>query len=139
MVGFTAAMDVFMEEQPLHHDVTRTELGARVETTIFGDVTHKTITPRSEPFGTDYSSMNDFIKDISAFHKQHDEKILQGTYTNEPVYTCGDRAPLDKNGTEMIDILPAFAAELTPAKPSGTYEGNCFEHILMEYVPVNAT
>lgn len=89
--------------------------------------------------GQDYSSMNDFVKEMTAFHRQHDESILKGTYRTEPVYTCGDRAPMDKNGTDLGDVLPAFAAELTPAKPSGTYEGLCFEHIDFEYIPVNST
>lgn len=59
---------------------------------------------------------------------------------NEPIYTCSQREAVEQNpGKEFGDFIPAFAADLTPSNPKGTYAGTCFDEIDMEYIPVNAT
>merc|ERR1711898_65811 len=63
---------------------------------------------------------------------------MGGIQNDAPTYTCGDRAPDDKSGTDLGDLLPVFAASLTPEEPEGTWEGTCMT-FNMKYMPVNET
>jgi len=139
------AMDVqdfitFGDQIITHQDVSKTKLGHVVETKMTESHIHKKVTPRTGSLGRDEGAMTEYIKDIMKFHKERDQKMLEGTfnYGVEPIYTCSDRAP-DANATDLGEFLPVFAADLTPASPSGTWKGRCFDEIEMKYVPVNST
>ena len=57
-------------------------------------------------------------------------KSQKDVVTNDqPHYTCGTRQSPDLPDTEAFDFLPVFAAQLTEANPTATYQGVCFQEI----------
>ena len=72
----------------------------------------------------DYEKQAAYIQNVTKTIKS--QKALG---TNEAHYTCGTRKDPDSKDAEAFDFLPVFAAQLTEANPTATYEGTCFEEI----------
>ena len=68
-------------------------------------------------FQRDYEAQADYIQSATETVKNQKGNI-------QPHYTCATRGD-----TEAGSFLPVFAAQLTEANPTATYEGACFEEI----------
>ena len=55
-----------------------------------------------------------------------------------PTYTCEDRAP-EESPSDFGMLLPVFAAHVSEANPTMTYEGKCFKEITFEYETLSET
>lgn len=129
-------------KKPLHKDVTKSGLGAVVETTVYDNLIEKIVTFKPGKWAHDPHAVTDYIKDMTKEHRaMKEKKALYGAQLkDEPIYTCANRAPGEQNpGQEFGDFLPVFAADLTSANPKGNWAGTCFDSIDLEYIPVNAT
>ena len=76
-------------------------------------------------FRRDYEAQADYIKNVTKTIKS--QKNPESN--DQPIYTCSSRQASDIPDTEAFDLLPVFAAQLTEANPTATYEGACFQEI----------
>ena len=67
-----------------------------------------------------------------------DAELEQYGAHGNPVATCDDREP-EGSPKSMFAFFPAFAADVSEANPTATYEGKCFEEITFEYKGISET
>ena len=86
-------------------------------------------------FLTDYNAQADYINNVTKTIKSQKNFVTN----DQPIYTCGSRQSSDLKDKEAFDFLPVFAAQLTEANPTSTYEGTCFEEINFSLVKTSET
>ena len=90
-----------------------------------------------EELREDYEQQADFMNRMADWHKDYKKSLIDDVNA-EPIYTCGDRLP-DGSPTTAGAFLPVFAGEFTPANPTGTFSGHCFETINFEFEQTSTT
>ena len=125
-----------MSDQPvLSTTMTKNSLGCTVEQTVYDETyVESVITAPALPYKYDYNQQYDHIKKATEFHKDLNE--MGGT--PNPIPTCANRLP-DGSPSTMMAFLPVFAADISEANPTATFEGECFKEIKFEYTKVSDT
>ena len=120
------------------HAVTNAEQGhVETENKVWDDLVEKIVTFPTKAYLRDYEQQADFMNRMADWHKDYKKSLIDGVNA-EPIYTCGDRLP-DGSPTTAGAFLPVFAGEFTPANPTGTFSGHCFETINFEFEQTSTT
>jgi len=118
---------------PITTNVSKNKFGCLVEENIYSyPHTEKTIKAPLVPFHMDYAQQEAHLTSALSHHK------LKSSNGSSPTYTCEDRAP-DSDPSDVLMLLPVFAAQIDGKNPKATYQGRCFEEITFEYVKTSET
>lgn len=139
---FDLVNDIDVTSTPLSTNVTKTELGALVEESVYDDFIEKNITFPFEHYATDYEMQADHIKELTGIIKNHNEILANGGQANyADIYTCSNRNPEDDADPSGVgEFLPVFIADLTENNPQTvSFEGRCYGNVVMTFEKTSVT